>query len=335
VVVTDLVDRGFGAGSPLLGSVDAALTELRGGVVDVAVVELLRRLGRQCTRSSRTNFPPPEGYDRWCDDAVDHLLADMFARADADNPDEGHKFILDCYARATDSPSLERLLLRAIENFLKDQARGTERGKLRRRLTGLLHSDERFFPYANDRWGLAGGSAQPWQGDLATLERAAFAVRGVDISRWNRAGPTPRSTVSALLTVTEVVLVGAGGTVSAADLARVLQTRFWMLWEEPQFVSFDENAVVSVEDPDRDGATDVALRARQVFDGLAEPERRLLPVLAESQRWGAVSGLGPAVAKVTGEALTEKVRLATVDDADRDDVVMELVRLCGSADVAG
>jgi hypothetical protein len=33
VVVTDLVDRGLGAGSPLLGSVDAALTELRGGVV--------------------------------------------------------------------------------------------------------------------------------------------------------------------------------------------------------------------------------------------------------------------------------------------------------------
>jgi hypothetical protein len=45
--------------------------------------------------------------------------------------------------------------------------------------------------------------------------------------------------------------------------------------------------------------------------------------------------LGPAVAKVTGDALMEKVRLATVDDADRDDVVMELVRLCGSADIAG
>jgi hypothetical protein len=37
----------------------------------------------------------------------------------------------------------------------------------------------------------------------------------------------------------------------------------------------------------------------------------------------------------TGEALIEKVRLATVDDANHDDVVMELVRLCGSTDVAG
>jgi hypothetical protein len=334
-VVTDLVDRGSGTGSPLSGPTDAALAELRDGVVDVAVVELLQRLGRQCTRSSRTNFPPPDGYDWWSDDAVDHLLADMFARPDAGNPDEGHKFVLDCYARATDAPSLERLLLRAIENFLKDQARGTERGKLRRRLTGLLQRDERFSSYADDRWGLAGGSAQPWQGDLATLERAAFAVRGVDITRLNRAGPTPQATVSALLTVTEAMLVEAEGSVRTGDLARVIQTRFWLLREEPQFVSFDENAVVSVDDPDSGDATDVALRARQVFDGLAEHERQLLPVLAQPQRWRAVSGLGPAVAKATGEALIEKVRLATVDDADRDDVVMELVRLCASADVAG
>lgn len=164
----------------MLGPADAALAELRNGVVDVAVVELLQRLGHQCTRSSRTNFPPPEGYDWWSDDAVGHLLADMFARPNAGNPDEGHKFVLNCYARATDAPSLERLLLRAIENFLKDQARGTEHGKLRRRLTKLLRHDERFSSYADDRWGLAGGAAQPWQGDLATLEWAAFAVRGVD-----------------------------------------------------------------------------------------------------------------------------------------------------------
>lgn len=332
--MNDLVDYGPEVGSHLLTSADAALAELRRGVIGVAVVELLRRLGRQCTRSSRTNFPPPEGYDRWSDDAVDHLLADMFARPDADNPDEGHKFLLDCYARATDGPSLERLLLTAIENFLKDQARRTERGKLRRRLTGLLRADGRFSQCPDDRWGLTGRSLQPWQGDLATLEGAAFAVRGVDITRWNRAGPTPQATVSALLTITEAVLVEAGGSVRTEDLARVLQARFWLL-REPDFVLLDDDAAVLAEEPDSEGETDVALRAQQFFEGLTEPERRLLPVLAEPKRWGAVSGLGPAVGKVTGEALIEKVRLATVDDADRDYVVMEMVRLCGRADVAG
>src|SRR5688572_14682816 len=92
---------------PYVGSAEAALAELREGQIGAAALELLRQLGRQCTRSPRTNFPPPEGYGCWSDDAVDHLLADMFARPDADNPDQCHKFVLDCYARSTDGPSLE------------------------------------------------------------------------------------------------------------------------------------------------------------------------------------------------------------------------------------
>jgi hypothetical protein len=105
---------------------ESALAELRDGRIGAAALELLRRLGRQCARSPRTNFPPPEGHERWSNDAVDHLLADMFARPAADSPDECHKFVLDCYARSTDGPSLERLLLAAIENFLK------RRGRVRR-----------------------------------------------------------------------------------------------------------------------------------------------------------------------------------------------------------
>jgi hypothetical protein len=189
-----------GHATPVLA--EAALVELRDGRIGAAVLEMLRQLGRQCTRSSRTNFPPPEGYERWSDDAVDHLLADMFARPDADNPDECHKFVLDCYARSTDGPSLERLLLAAIENFLKDEAKKTERGKLRRRLTRLLQKNPRFASCVGDRWGLADGPPGPWQGDIAVLERAAFAVRGVELSGWNHAGPTPRATVLALLTIT-------------------------------------------------------------------------------------------------------------------------------------
>jgi hypothetical protein len=199
----------------MVESADAALVELRDGRIGLAALKLLRRLGRQCTRSARRNFPPPEGYDRWSDDTVDDLLADFFARPDADNPDECHKFVLDCYARSTDVPSLERLLLAAIENFLKDEAKKTERGKLRRRLIGLLRKDARFTECAGDRWGLAGGSREPWQGDLAALERAAFAVRGVELPSWNHAGPTPQATVSALPKTAAGVGAGDGGAASA------------------------------------------------------------------------------------------------------------------------
>lgn len=77
-------------------AVAAALGELRTGLAGAATVALLQRLGRQCVRSARTSFPPPEGYDRWSDDAVDHLLADMFAREDNDRPGEGHKAATLC-----------------------------------------------------------------------------------------------------------------------------------------------------------------------------------------------------------------------------------------------
>jgi hypothetical protein len=313
---------------------DSALAELRAGNIGVAALELLRQLGRQCTRSARRNFPPPDGYDRWSDDAVDHLLADMFARPDADNPDECHKFVLDCYARSTDGPSLERLLLAAIENFLKDQAKKTERGKLRRRLTGLLQKDARFTECAGDRWALAGRSREPWQGDLAALERVAFAVRGVEFSAWNHAGPTPQATVSALLVITEAVLIEASGSVRTEDLARVLQTRFRLL-RVPYLVSLDDETTGLAEMLDGEGIGDVMLRARQFFNGLTESERRLLPLLGEPQRWSALLDVGPAAAQATGQALIEKVRLATVDDTDHEKVVLELVRICSRTDAEG
>lgn len=304
---------------------------MRAGEIGADVLELLRRLGRQCTRSARTNFPPPEGYSSWNDDAVDHLLADMFARPAADNPDECHKFVLDCYARATDGPSLERLLLAAIENFLKDEAKKTERGKLRRRLAGLLHRDPRFTECIGDRWSLSAGSPEPWQGDVADLDRAAFAVRGVEFSGWNHAGPTPRATVTALLVITEAVLVEAHGAVRTEDLARVLQARFRLL-RVPYLVSLDDMTTGFADVAGGERTEDTALRAHLFFDGLTMAERRLLPFLAEPQRWSVLLDVGPSVARVAGQSLIEKVRLATVDDADRDEMVMELVRLCVRAD---
>jgi hypothetical protein len=104
------------------------------------------------------------------------------------------------------------------------------------------------------------------------------------------------------------------------------------LLQIPRFVSRDDETAGLAQAADTDGVVDLAVRAKQIFDGLSESERRLLPLLAEPERWEAVPGIGPEVAKATGLALIETVRLATVDDADRDAVVLELVRLCSRPD---
>ncbi|MEV4081562.1 hypothetical protein ACGFJC_12970 [Nonomuraea fuscirosea] len=306
---------------------EAALVELSEGQPGPASVTLLQQLGRQCTRSARTNFPPPEGHSSWSDDAVDHLLADMFAREDRDDPGQGHKFLLDCYLRATDGPSLERLLLAAIENFLKDQAKGTSRGQLRRRLQTLFGGDERFQPVERDRWTLANGPVRTWQGDLDALERAAFSVRGVEITRWNHAGMTPRVTKDALLTVAEAVLESAEGAVRLEDLARVLQQRFRLL-REPTLASFEDQ----LDQPDGPAMVDVDVRARELYTLLSPQERRLVPLLGKRSQWKEVLGTGQTRAGAIGDALIEQLRLATVDDADHDRVVLALVELCGGLD---
>lgn len=149
--------------------------------------ELLRRLCRQYTR--RHSFPPVGGHRTWTDDAVDDLRGELLA-------EKGPVLVLNCYLRATDDPSLERLLLAAIGNYLKDEAKKTERGKLRRRLGTLLEQDPRFLRVRASSagtagWALTGGPDAPTAVGFEVVQRAAVSVRGVAITRLNPAGPPP------------------------------------------------------------------------------------------------------------------------------------------------
>ena len=176
-------------------------------------VALLLRLGRQVGR--RSTFPAPDGHDIWSDDAVVDLIGAMFV--------EKPQLVVGCVVKAHDDASLERLLLVAIRNWLKDQAKATEVGKLRRRLENVLGGDPRFVSIktGQDRWALTEHGSKGWQGDIDQLHAAAHRVRGVQITtRWNTSGPTPRRTKDALIAVAYGVLSEAGGSVSAQDLHR-------------------------------------------------------------------------------------------------------------------
>jgi hypothetical protein len=296
-------------------------------------VALLRRLGAQVTR--RSSFPPPPGHDGWTDDAVDELLAEMFEA-------KGPALVLGCFGNATDDGSLERLLLAAIRNFLIDQAKGTDRGKLRRRLETLLGADPRFARAdiaGSPGWALVDGPSSPGRGDAATLDNAAFAVRGVSIVRWNESGPTPKDTVHALVTVAHAVLTAAGGPIRDEDMARTLQHRFALL-TPPTLItlSADDQWTEPVAPdhlrPDALPSTpaEVEARAETVWHSLTPAERALLPHLGGTgPELAAITGTGPKQAKVIAAAVAEKVRLATVDDDERDDVVLCLADWCRPA----
>ncbi len=281
---------------------------------------LLRRLGAQIGRSSR--FPPPDGHRNWTRDAVDDLICALFE----DKPD----LLVGCLATAHDDQSLERLLLTAIGNWLKDQAKATEVGKLRRRLQNVLGEDPRFVLVRNEReyWALTSHAQTTWQGDLVRLHAAAHKVRGVLVDRWNKAGPTPRDIKDKLILVAHAVLAEAGCLVSAQDLSVVIAARTG-LWRSPTFVSL---SVDGWDEPDPSADTEAAAltatAAQQIWTSLSPDEKAVVPLLADDPDQVAVQlDVGPETAAAIQAAVREKLRLATADDDDRDAVVASLLRL--------
>lgn len=290
-------------------------------------LELLRRLGRQVTRTS--SFPPPEDHGRWSDDAVDDLLADMLSREGA-----GQRFVMTCFIKAVDEASLERLFLTSIRNFLIDQAKMTDRGRLRRRFSSRLAADARFRKVqgVSPRWTLA---ARPdsllWQGDVEELIEAAWNVRGVGVTRWNHSGPTPTGTVHALMTVLTAILERAGGAVREEDLARVLEARFELL-APAQFVALHGDDGV-LHDPTQTlpGAapTESEGRVGEIWRSLSGDERILLAYLDQNAHHAAqLLEIGPAQAVAVLEGLRERLRLALSDDDQQISVMRAILRRC-------
>jgi hypothetical protein len=250
---------------------------------------------------------------------------------------KGPAFVMACLVGASDQASLERQLLATIGNYLKDEAKRSERGKLRRRLNGLMSTDSRFVrvPATQagvDGWASPDAPATLTVRSLAELQRAAFAVRGVSIRRWNTAGPTASGTRHALLTVADAVLATADGVVRDEDLARVIESRFALL-DPPKFAQLHDHGSWAelATHPDDEPAVLVTVvdRAEDLWQGLTQVERSLLPHLGEPDDvLATIADVGPKQARAIADALAGKLRLATVNDPQHDDVVLVLLALC-------
>lgn len=287
---------------------------------------LLRRLGRQVTTAS--SFPPPEGHHEWTGDAIDDLLGSMFEK-------RGNALVLGCLTKATDDGSLERLLLKAIRNFLIDEAKGTERGKLRRRLETLLGQDSRFARLEGHAWRLVNHPPHAvWQGDITTLHQVASGVRGVVLAKLPPSGPTPKASVRALVTVVHAVLVAADGAVRDEDLAHVLEARFALL-NTPVTVALVADDGFEPSAPTEHEPESIVMesqeRAEELWQTLAPLERSLLPHLTKPvEDVMAVAEVGQETAKSLRAALLEKVKRATADDTERESTLRMLLHLCES-----
>lgn len=185
---------------------------------------------------------------------------------------------------AADQSALTALVTKIVRNFLIDQVKTSEIGKLSGRLETLMDADPRFYRNASGDRVLSGGPSAPTLVGYSELESAAWTPRGLTLGDLPSSGPTPAAARSALLSVAEAVLSAARGAVDRMTLARAVGRRFALL--DPTTVGLPDPSVPTDE--------------RQPF---TEPSRSILVILEEEERIAVTAAAAHDTTTAVAQAL--------------------------------
>jgi hypothetical protein len=266
--------------------------------------------------------------------------------------DVTHDFLVDrikpltaaLLAQATSDASLGKLLRTSIKNWLIDRARATGTGPLRRTIEKVLSTTSLFERVAADkegagRWRLANSDSEPWGGNVDDLIATAWSVQDVRVPKW--ASDTRRPPIAdraSLVEIIRAVLERAGGSLETADLVIVFANRFAAALD-PLVVSIDddENTIdvaATASAPEETlladaVALDVATAAAEIAGRLTQAERAIVPLLGDSSSIQQRLGKGRSQSAAIAAKLKSKVRELAGTGADAEEVVREVVALCG------
>jgi hypothetical protein len=210
-----------------------ALTELLDGEVGVEFVQLLKRTILSVAISR--NFPSPSGKAFWTADDLQETAHAFIA-----DPQTSRRFADLALHCATDR-ALAHRLQGSIRNFLRDQGRATEIGRLIRRVRRALREDDQFIETADGLWTLVGGDKNPTTIPFAELEKAASMEKEVAKPEWGpearrRAPVADRESIVRLI---QRVLKAASGACRAEDISKAIAPR---LSVSPQPVTLEVDA---------------------------------------------------------------------------------------------
>jgi hypothetical protein len=192
------------------------------GTVGATSIRLLLKLTGQLV--ARSSFPPPPQHHSWNDEAILDFIGGMVAGKG------GTDFIVAAALKSRDQRSFERLLQASVENWLKDQAKMTVVGRMRRRLVTLLGGDSRFIRASTvvgaDAWTLAEFDVAVWQGDEVDLFQRTRRSSDNGLTELNVAGKTSAKNVSILVGYCHHVLAMALGALRDQLIARFVVRRY-------------------------------------------------------------------------------------------------------------
>lgn len=271
-------------------------------------------------------FPAPEGRSWSDDDVVWETAHDFLFSA------EGKSRMSALLLRATDQRSFERLLDKSVQNFLRDQSRRTDVGKLVRRVNEVAATDDKLQVAGTEprRWCLKGG---PSEASSATPGALAASLHEVDVivPPWSsETRDAPVADRASILALIHAMLGVAAGSVSAPDIAHAIATRVDTRRTLPT-VSLDEALDLGFEAVDDELLPDAAAVARAsavaVASGLGDVERIVI-----ANRDVSVRKLGEllGVSKSQAAKVRRSVDARLADSVSgRDDAGAILVALDG------
>lgn len=274
------------------------------------------------------HFPPPDNHAHWEEHDI-QAAAHEFLQGE-----RGGRRLLDVAIRSVDERSFERHLAASVRNYLRDQARRTELGKLIVRIKSVLRREAEFVEIARSGealWTTVNGPSHPTPASPAEL---AAATRNVEVvvPRWeSKTRDAPLADHDSFVRLIRAVLETAAGSLNAVDIAHALASRF-DLRRIP--LSLDLDGGSNYSEPvalngDPASMTVSAMRAAEILDGLSDRERIIVTTLDKSIRdLGDLIGTGKTQAAHLRQRLLDRVAHTLRDDDQPEETVSALMDLC-------
>ncbi|WP_159540041.1 hypothetical protein [Aeromicrobium sp. 9AM] len=248
------------------------------GMAGEQTFEMLLGVTRQTVKAR--NYPAPDGKAFWDQDDLAELAHEMVLACS-----DGQSFVDTVLAASTDDDSLRAVVAHRVGVAFAERARDTDTGHLVGRIRKLLRANTTDFNEVRPSFWSPAGAGVTTEADTSRedLLRAAFAVPGVKLTRWNAEAErrSPFASKADLERLVLAILRAAGAPVHERELIKVLADYFGL---RPNSVDIDDVTDFSFQDDGQSPAQEVenSQYADMIWEQLTADERTVLPWLDDS-----------------------------------------------------
>ena len=244
---------------------------------EVAAGQISRRFVDACGAAARSitgGWRSPAGANRWLDEDIDDLIHETIVRVTTP------KVVLAANEADNDGEFFG-WLKQVLRTTLHQRARRTPLGRVIRAMDDALRADSDHFCMENGYWRLQNDNRQPaWSDGLAALEAAAWKVDTATVRLSHSATKTPPMAARRDIRAVCAAVLELSGPLAKADLAKVLTTRFGVVFEERLgYDDLDDSSSLpraATSTTDAFDLNDDRGVARWMYEQLTEPERQVL-----------------------------------------------------------